>query len=188
MAKRRQEQKEEDRIVAKSKHTATNLSSHVPTSSSSPKGLIASKSQGILIATGKPVSRIRGNSEYDAASSFQARLEDAHLGESMDKATGKPVATKEEPRDVDLSESQTGSEENVTGKAVAYKTATEKPCASSKSDCQGSPKAEKTEWTHNLRVSPATVHRLLDRQGDLNDLDVNMPIWETSISSSWKRP
>ena len=38
----------------------------------------------------------------------------------MDKATGKPVAAKEEPGDVDLSESETGSEENVTGKPVAY--------------------------------------------------------------------
>ena len=106
----------------------------------------------------------------------------------MDKATGKPVATKEGPRDVDPSESQTGSEENVTGTPVACKTATEKPYASSKSDCQGSPKAEETEWTHDLRVSPVPIHRLLDRQGDLNDLDVNMAIWETSSSSSWKRP
>ena len=40
------------------------------------------------------------------------------------------------------------------------KTASEKPCASSKSDCQGNPKAEKTESSHNLRVSPATVHHM----------------------------
>ena len=33
-----------------------------------------------------------------------------------------------------------------------------KPYASSKSDCQGRPKAEKTEWSHNLHLSPATVH------------------------------
>ena len=59
----------------------------------------------------------------------------------MDKATVKPVATKEESGDVDLSESETGSEENVTGKPVACKTATWKPHASSKSDCQGSPKS-----------------------------------------------
>ena len=37
MANRMQEQKEEKRIVAKSKSTAMNLSSHVPTSSSSEK-------------------------------------------------------------------------------------------------------------------------------------------------------
>ena len=46
MAKRMQEQKGEERSVAKSKSTAMNLSSHVPTSSSSAKSLIASKSPG----------------------------------------------------------------------------------------------------------------------------------------------
>ena len=39
----------------------------------------------------------------------------------MDKATGKPVATKEESGDVDISESETGSEEDVTAKPVAEK-------------------------------------------------------------------
>ena len=60
----------------------------------------------------------------------------------MDTATVKPVAAQEESGHVDPSESETGSEEDVTGKPVAYKTATEKPYASSKSDCQGGPKAE----------------------------------------------
>ena len=59
----------------------------------------------------------------------------------MDTATEKPVATKEESGDVDISESEIGSEEDVTGKPVAYTTATGKPYASSKSDCQGSPKS-----------------------------------------------
>ena len=45
-------------------------------------------------------------------------------------------------------------------KPVAYKTATEKPYASSESDCQGGPKAEKTEWSQKLHVSPATVHHM----------------------------
>ena len=78
MAKRMQEQKEE-RIVAKSKSTAMNLSSHGPASSSSAKSLIASKSPGILTATGKPESRMRRNAKSDAASSSQARLQDAYL-------------------------------------------------------------------------------------------------------------
>ena len=52
MAQRMQEQKGEERSVAKSKSTAMNLSSHVPTSSSSAKSPIASKGPGILIATG----------------------------------------------------------------------------------------------------------------------------------------
>ena len=59
---------------------------------------------------------------------------------------------------MDLSESETGNEEDVTGKPLACKTATEKPHASSKSDCQGVPKAEKIEWSHKLHVSPATIH------------------------------
>ena len=86
-----------------------NLSSQVPTSSSSAKSPIASKSPGILIATGKPESRMRRNSKSDAAWSSQVRLQDAYFGGLMDTATGKPVATKEESGDVDLSESETWS-------------------------------------------------------------------------------
>ena len=79
MAKRMQEQKGAERSVAKSKSAAMYLSSHVPTSSSSTKSLIAFKSPGIVTAA------------------------------------GKPVATKEESGNVDLSESETGSEEDVPG-------------------------------------------------------------------------
>ena len=53
-----------------------------------------------------------------------------------------------------------GSEEDVTGRLVACKTTTAKHNASSESDCRGSPKAEKTEWSHSLHVSPATIHHL----------------------------
>ena len=62
----------------------------------------------------------------------------------MDTAIVKLVDTKEESGDADLSESETEREEDVTEKPVAFKTATEKPHASSKSDCQGGAKAEKT--------------------------------------------
>ena len=94
MAKRMQEQKGEERSVAKSKTIAMILSSHVPTSSSSAKSPIASKNPGILIAQGKPERRIRGNSKSDAASSSQARLKDASLGGLMDTATEKLGKTK----------------------------------------------------------------------------------------------
>ena len=70
MAKRKQEQKGEERSMAKSKSTAMNLSSHGPTSSSTAKSPIASTSPGILTATGKPESRMRRNSKSDAASSI----------------------------------------------------------------------------------------------------------------------
>ena len=97
----------------------------------------------------------------------------------MDTATVKPVATKEESGDVDLSESETGSEEDVTEKPVAFLTASVKPYAN----------AEKIEWSHNLQVSPATIHhteavfsmvrRIYGREHDdpMNDLDVNMAFW-----------
>ena len=49
----------------------------------------------------------------------------------MDTATGKLAATKEESGDVDLSESETGSEEVVTGQPIACKTAAGKPYAPS---------------------------------------------------------
>ena len=154
MAKRMQEQKGEERSVPKSKSTAMNLSSHVPASSSSAKIPIASKSLGILTATRKPESRMRRNSKSDAASS-------AHLGGLKDEGAGKPLATKEESGDVDLSESETWSfhEEEVTGRPVAYKTATGKPGASSRSEILENPAAESKEWPCNLYMSPATVPR-----------------------------
>ena len=96
MAKRMQEQKGEEKSVANSKSTSMNLSSHVPTSSSSAKSPIASKSPEILVATGKPESRTRRNSKSDAASSSQVRLQDAYLGRLMDTAAGTLVATGEE--------------------------------------------------------------------------------------------
>ena len=136
--------------------------------SCSDKFLIREKSDciqksGVLTATGKPESRRRRNSKSDAVLSSQARLGDAYLGGLMDPATEEPVATKEESEDVDLSESETGSDEDVTWKPVACKTATGKPYASSKSDCQGGPKAAKIEWSRNPHVSPATIHRHCDR-------------------------
>ena len=191
-----EEQELEERCVAKSRSTAMNLSSRVPTSSSSAKSPIISQRPGILIATEKTEGRMKGNSESDAASSSQARLQDAFLGGLMDKATGKLVATKEDSGDVDLSESETGSEENVTTKPVAHKTASRKSHASSKSECQGSPKAERTEWSHKLHVSPATVHhteavfvivrRIYRREHDdpMNDLDVNMAFWSILLNTT----
>ena len=74
-----------------------------------------------------------------------------------------------------------------------------------KSDCQGCPKTEKIEWSHNLHVSPATLHhteavfsivmRIYGREHDdpVDDLDVNIAIWgisewhSSSSSSSWTR-
>ena len=51
---------------------------------------------------------MRRNSKSDAASSSQARLQDAFLDGLMDTVTEKPVTAKEESEDVDLSEYETG--------------------------------------------------------------------------------
>ena len=93
MAKRMQEQKGDNRIVAKSKPTTMNLAVSVWTSSSTLNSPIASKSPGILKAlcrtdgssSGKLEAR---NSNHDAASSSQGWPKDALL----DGGTGKSVA------------------------------------------------------------------------------------------------
>ena len=54
----------------------------------------------------KPESRMRINSESDAASSSQVRLQDAFLGGSMGTARVKLVASEVESRDIDNSESE----------------------------------------------------------------------------------
>ena len=121
MAKRMQEQKGQERIVTKSKSTAMNLSSHVPTSSSPAKSPITSSDLGKLIATGKPASRTRRNSRPDEAPSSQVRLKDEHLGRMMDDSAGKHVATKEESGGVDFSECWSLREDEVTGETGCFK-------------------------------------------------------------------
>ena len=74
------------------------------------------------------------------------------------------------------------------GRPVAFSTASGQPHASSKSDCQGGPKAEKMEWSHNLYVFPATIHHTeavfsivreiygREHNDPMDDLDVKMAI------------
>ena len=90
-----QEQKEEDRILAKSKSATMNLTSTVSTSSSSVNHPIASKSQGATLkaSTGKLDARAIRNAKPDAASSCQRRLKDAYLGGLMVEVAVKPAAT-----------------------------------------------------------------------------------------------
>ena len=98
MAKRMQEQKR-GRSVAKLNSTAMNLSSHVPKSSASAKSPIASKSLGILTATGNLKA---GGEEIQNPTQRRVlkRLQDAYLRGIMDTATVKLVATKEDSGDV----------------------------------------------------------------------------------------
>ena len=66
--KRIQNQKEEERVVSKSRPAAMNLSSFVATSSSTASSPIASESPGMPIASGKPDSRMSIDpSSLDAA-------------------------------------------------------------------------------------------------------------------------
>ena len=95
----------------------------------------------------------------------------------------KPVATKEESRDVDLSESETWSlhDEEVTERPFVYKTAMGKSYASNKSDHPGSPKAERIEWSRNVRMSPATVHHMeaVSRCSGKSTNEDQMILWMT---------
>ena len=93
-AKRIQDQKEEERVVSKSRPAAMNMSSFIATSSSTASSP-ASKSPGMPIASGKPDSRMSLNS-FDAASSSQVRLKDANLGGLMEKQRRNPSHQEEE--------------------------------------------------------------------------------------------
>ena len=86
MANRVQEQKKEERIVAKSRPTAMNLSSSVPASSSSAKNPITSSNPGKLMAAGRTASRTRRNSKPDEAPSSQVKLKDVYLSGLMDES------------------------------------------------------------------------------------------------------
>ena len=107
MAKRMQEQKKEDRIVAESKPATMNLTLTVLTSSSSVNHPIASESPETLKAsTGKPDARARRNSKPDAASSSQGRLKDAYHGGLMVEVAGKPAATDQSQESWEFSETE----------------------------------------------------------------------------------
>ena len=134
MARRMQEQKEEDRIVAKSKPTALNLTSTVSTSSSSLDHPIASRSPGILKASaGKPDATARRKSKPDAASSSQGRLKDTYLGGLMVEVAEKPAATDESQESWEFSDSDSWNSHQ--------KEVTVKPVASRDSDNSKSSKA-----------------------------------------------
>ena len=150
MAKRTQEQKEEEGIVTKSKPMAMNLTSTVSTSSLSVNHPIASRSLGILKAsTGKPEARARRNSKPDAASSSQGRLKDAYLGGLMAGVAEKPAATEK---------SQESWEVSLEPESWSYheREVTEKPVASRNSEIQIFLKLEAGNG-HTIFMSPAVV-------------------------------
>ena len=110
MAKRVQEQREEETIVAKSRPTAMNLcsrvvsrsrlaalnlSSSIATSSSTASRPIVSESPGMPIASGKPDSRMRTTNSFEAVWTSQVQLKDAYLGGIMEEQRRNPSHREE---------------------------------------------------------------------------------------------
>ena len=95
-AKRIQDQKEEERVVSKSRPTAMNVSSFIATSSSTASSPIASKSPGMPIASVKPDGRMSiGPSSFDVASTSQVRPKDAYFVGLMEKQRRDPSHQEE---------------------------------------------------------------------------------------------
>ena len=182
-----QERKEEERIVAKSRPAAMNLSSTVRANSSSSK-----KSDY------KPASRTRRNSRADEAPSSQVKLQDVYNGGLMDDSAGKPVATEENQVLCKFSGSESWSvhEDEVTGELVAYRKSAGKPAASRISENSGNPEAERRKWPHNFCISSevvsymdkvySIVRKTYDRgpTDEMTDLNVNAAIWRMFINTT----
>ena len=98
LSKRIQNQKEEERVVSKSRAVVMGMSSYfIETSSSVASSPIASKSPGMPIASGRPGSRMSVEpSSFDAASTSPVRLKDAYLGGLMEEQRGDPSHQEEE--------------------------------------------------------------------------------------------
>ena len=163
MAKRMQEQEEENRIVAKSKPTT----SPVSTGSSTVQNSVPSKSPGILNApcrtdwssTGKPDAK---EFNRDAASNSQGWQKDAVL----DVGTRKLVATEADQEHLNFPEDS---------------ISTRKPVGSGKSETEGSDEA----WPHNLQTSRRVFSIVRQRYGlsptdQMKNLDVNIILVKTT--------
>ena len=96
MAKRFQNQKEEERVVSKTRPALMKMSSYfIATSFSAASSPIASESKGVPIASRRPDSRTSVEpSSFDVASTCQVRLKDAYLGGLMEEQRKKPVASR----------------------------------------------------------------------------------------------
>ena len=164
-----QEQKEEERIVAKSRPTAMNLAVIVPTSSSSVNSPNASRSPGMLKASSrqvglswKPGASANQSSNLNAASSSQGWQRDAQLFTS----TGRLVATGKDQKSLNRQEKSVIS----TGEHVAPKY---QGCPENPETPEDSEDSEPNSriWPRHFRISPHHVDHmeksLLDRMKDL---------------------
>ena len=171
--------------MAKSKSTAMNLSSHVPTSSSSAKSPITSINLGILIALWKHESRMRGNSEPDAASSSQARVKDAYIGSLMD-SHGETCRYKRGIRRMwTFPNLKLGVKKMCQGSRLILKQQRRNPMNQTASEVQNL----KGQEGHTIYKCPGTIHHteavfsivreICGREHDdpVNDMDVHMTMW-----------
>ena len=158
MAKRIQDQKEEERVGSKSRPAAMNRSSFIATSSSAASSPIASKSPVMPIASWKPDSRMSIEpSSFDAASTSQVRLKDAHLGGLMEKQRGDPShREEEESEDSDNPEAETRCYEGkqVTVEPVAQNNkAWRQPLAHGASSSVVARKVTRIQKRHGTTIS-----------------------------------
>ena len=198
MAKRIQEQKNEERVVSKSRPAAMHLSSPIATSSSSASSPIGCKSLGIPIASVKPDSRMGNSNAFDAASTSQVRLQDAYIGGSMGKQRGNPSQQEEED-----------SEDSDNPEIWYYNKLRREPLPKTvklgSNPLHTEPvlqlirkvkKDTEATWRHCFQISPHTsqyteavlsmIRRIYGRQpGDrVTDWDVNLSIWRQFMNAT----
>ena len=161
MAKRIQNQKEEERVVSKSRPAVMGMSSYiVATSSSAASSSIASKSPGMPIASGRPDSKMRIEpSSFDAASTSPMRLKDAYFGGLMEEQRGDP-SHQEEENSEDSDNLAAGTWYYKREPVAQNHKAWEKPFAHGASSSVDQESQKKTEatWDHYLQISPNISH------------------------------
>ena len=97
MAKRIENQREEERVASKSRPAVMSMSFFSATSSSDASSPIASKSPGMPIASVKPDSMMSVEpSSFDAASTSPVRLKDAYLGGLIEEQRRDPSHQEED--------------------------------------------------------------------------------------------
>ena len=192
MAKRIQKQKEEERVVSKSRPAVMNMSSNViATSSSAASSPIASQSPGMPIASAKPDSRMSVEpSSFDAASTSQVRLKGAYLGRLTEGQRRDPSHQEEEDSE-DSDNPAAGTWYYKEEPAAQNNKAWEKHLAHGASSSVDQESQENTEatWDHYLHMSQDTSHYMEavfsmvskiygKPPGDpMEDLNVNVAIW-----------
>ena len=196
MAKRIQDQKEEERVVSKSRPAVMNMSSFNATSSSTASSPIASKSRGMPTASGKPGSKMSIEpSSFDAASTSPVRLKDAYIGGLVEKQRGDP--SHQEDSDNPATGTWYHKEELVAQNNKAW----ENPLAhgASSSDDQESQKNTEATWDHHLHMSTDTSHILEavflmvgkihgKPPGDpTEDLNVSLAIWRMFMNTTLRQ-